>query len=151
MNQTIRECHKPYFVGFEVWPSSPTKKRPKKKPCHKPYFVGFEVWLFQNPKILQTISLSQTLFCWIWGLTRISSWQKKIFLLMSQTLFCWIWGLTFLSPSIAGGNKMSQTLFCWIWGLTLALRREDVILEQCHKPYFVGFEVWPPALWQAYF
>ena len=87
-------CHKPYFVGFEVWPSQFFLLRYKGN-CHKPYFVGFEVWpdlaeAQQNSKYL----VSQTLFCWIWGLTDQFEGRAELFGWMSQTLFCWIWGLT---------------------------------------------------------
>ena len=37
-------CHKPYFVGFEVWPWRQNSLRAQPSVCHKPYFVGFEVW-----------------------------------------------------------------------------------------------------------
>ena len=60
--------HKPYFVGFEVWLGGFLKQR-NKSWGHKPYFVGFEVWLEEDPMSLDWESLSQTLFCWIWGLT----------------------------------------------------------------------------------
>ena len=63
---------------------------------------------------------------------------------MSQTLFCWIWGLTQdVKRSRHLKTCLSQTLFCWIWGLTLLLAALICCQTQCHKPYFVGFEVWP--------
>ena len=65
----VLESHKPYFVGFEVWPLGPVFNEIDSNWCHKPYFVGFEVWPADSPLCWKYKTMSQTLFCWIWGLT----------------------------------------------------------------------------------
>ena len=103
-----------------IWGLTKVKKmgNPSYETCHKPYFVGFEVWPLNEILFSLATDVSQTLFCWIWGLTTIPSGTQS-------------------------RDKLSQTLFCWIWGLTISAAGFSIDYSKCHKPYFVGFEVWP--------
>ena len=112
-----RSCHKPYFVGFEVWPWK-FATRPLLVECHKPYFVGFEVWPF---------------FC-----SSFYFWNEDVT------------NLILLDLRSDAENSEAWAKNSNVTNLILLDLRSDPILEtskrryrKSHKPYFVGFEVWP--------
>ena len=113
--------------------------------CHKPYFVGFEVWHIMDGKDRIRSHVTNLILLDLRSDHYVIVSAKGI-VGVSQTLFCWIWGLTKKLWVKAPTNVMSQTLFCWIWGLTERPWHFFGNGWKCHKPYFVGFEVWPSQI-----